>query len=108
MPSINKRFTFPGAGAEDLSPFETGDMLLVLRRNGAVQAINLGYDRSRLNLSPQELTEDDRTIQANAKKLIALALAASNEKLMAILVEISEHPDLVDYDALSSAAQRLH
>lgn len=85
---------------------EEGDVALLLKKNGAVQALTFGYDRNRL-LQPAEcLTEDDKAMLEQGKKLFALAFAAGHPQLMQTLLDIASDPNIVDLAALKASTVR--
>lgn len=98
--------TFASTPAQDQA-IEAGDVALVLKKNGSVQAINFGYDRSRLNLPEVDQTDADKAMIEQGRKLFALALAATHPVLMQLLLDIASDPEIVDFDKLRDAA-RVH
>lgn len=105
MPTNSSPFNLLRHSTEDIAPIENGDVILILRRNGAAQVINAGLDPARRELPMENLTPEERELQAISKKAVALALAATNPKLMQILLDVAAHPDAVDYDRLSDATR---
>lgn len=86
---------------------ETGDVALLLKRDGSVQALNFGYDASRIRLPEDQWSEEDKFMQKQGAKLFALALAATHPQMMQILLDIAADPDVVDLEKLK-AMSRVH
>jgi hypothetical protein len=85
---------------------EKGDVALVLKADGTCQALTFGYDRNRL-LQPNEvLTDEDKHMLEQGKKLFALAFAVGHPKLMTVLLDIASDPDVVDFDTLTATKTR--
>lgn len=85
---------------------EPGDVALLLKKNGAVQALTFGYDRNRLLQSPEEFNDEDRAMLEQGKKLFALAFAAGHPKLMQVLLDIAADPDVTDGETIRAAMTR--
>ncbi|PZR92300.1 MAG: hypothetical protein DI537_14035 [Stutzerimonas stutzeri] len=100
MPTPPSVFTSFRPSTDEVEPIREGDCLLILRKDGSVQVINPAYNRVRLTLPEEEQTEADRQIIRQGEKLFALALAATNDKLMDFLLSVAQDPTVVDYDAL--------
>lgn len=84
-----------------------GDVALVLKKDGSVQAINFGYDARRLLQPNESMTEDDKAMQKQGQRLFALALAAQNPQIMDMLLAIATDPEVINFDALKGMA-RMH
>jgi hypothetical protein len=91
--------TFQSAGMSKV--VEPGDVALLLKKGGQCMALNFGYDANRLMLSNEVMTEEDKAMVEQGKKLFALCVAAQSEKIMALLMRIAADPDVVDFDALA-------
>lgn len=85
---------------------EPGDVALLLKKDGRVMAMNFGYDAARLMLPADQMTDDDRAMLEQGKKLFALSLAAQDKRLMGLLLTIASDPDVVDFDTLKAAVTR--
>lgn len=83
-----------------------GDVALVLKKDGTVQALTFGYERGRLLLPPDQHTDEDRAMMEQGKKLFALAFAAGNPRLMSLLIDIASDPDVIDFDTLTASKVR--
>ncbi|QWY83094.1 hypothetical protein [Rhizobium phage RHph_X66] len=83
-----------------------GDVALILKADGTCQALTFGYDRNRLLCSEDELTDADRAMLEQGKKLFALAFAAGHPKLLKILMDIASDPEVVDFDTLTTIKTR--
>lgn len=84
---------------------EPGDVALVLKKNGEVQGMTFGYDRSRLAIPVEDQTEEDKHMLAQGQKLFALSLAASNPTLMSVLMAIASDPDVIDMEKLKASTR---
>lgn len=85
---------------------EEGDVALLLKKNGAVQALTFGYDRSRLLQPSDHLNDEDRAMLEQGKKLFALAFAAGHPQLMQTLIDIASDPDVIDFATLTASKVR--
>ena len=85
---------------------EKGDAALILKRDGSVQAVTFGIDRSRLSLPSDQHTEEDQKAMLQGAKLFALAFAAGNQKLLNTLMNIASDPDVIDFDTLTATKTR--
>jgi len=81
---------------------EPGDVALLLKKDGSVQALTFGYDSSRLALPESEHNDDDRAMLRQGDRLFALALAAQTPRLMNLLLDIAADPEVVDFEKLAS------
>ncbi|MBD9511569.1 hypothetical protein IB265_32965 [Ensifer sp. ENS10] len=88
------------------APIDAGDVALVLKADGAVQALTFGYDRNRLNQPEEAWTDEDRAMIEQGKKLFALVFALGHPKLMKVLLDIASDPDVVDFDTLTAMKTR--
>ena len=96
MPTPENPFPLFRFAGEQIEPVAAGDMVILLRRNGAVQLINSCFDNPRLDFSSEALTDVDREISALKKKAVALAIAATNPKLMEMLLEAASDPAAIE------------
>lgn len=85
---------------------EPGDVALLLKRDGSVQALTFGYDRARLSLPTEEHTEEDTFMLQQGAKLFALAFAAGHPKLMTTLMEIASDPNVIDFATIEALKTR--
>ncbi len=83
-----------------------GDVALLLKKDGSVQAMTFGYDRNRLMQPEDHWTDDDRAMIEQGKKLFALALAAGHPQLMKTLLDIASDPNVVDPAVLTASVVR--
>lgn len=79
-----------------------GDVGLILKADGSCHALTFGYDRERLLRADEALTDEDRAMLEQGKKLFALAFAAGHPKLLKVLMDIASDPDVVDFDTLTA------
>lgn len=84
---------------------EAGDVALILKKDGSVQALNFGYDATRLLLPEDQMTADDKAMQRQGQKLFALGLAAQNPVVMQLLLNLSNDPEVVNLSKLRSMTQ---
>ena len=85
---------------------EPGDVALLLKKNGAVQALTFGYDRNRLTVPDALLTDEDRAMLEQGRRLFALTFAAGHPKLMQLLIDIAADPEVVNLDSICAMTTR--
>lgn len=85
---------------------DSGDVALLLKADGRIQALTFGYDRTRLSLPADQHTEKDRKMLDQGARLFALAFAVGHPKLMQVLIDIASDPDVVDFDTLTAMKTR--
>ena len=88
------------------SKIETGDVALLLKKDGRVMGINFGYDVNRLMMASEHHTDEDRAMLEQGQKLFALTLAAQTPRLMSLLLQIASDPDVVDFDAIAAMTRK--
>lgn len=103
MNSTPNAFTaFQSDPSDGSNMIEPGDVALVLKRDGTCRAITFGYDRNRLLAPESEHNDDDRNMIEQGRKVFALSVAASQERLMTMLMDISADPDVIDMNAVAA------
>jgi hypothetical protein len=81
--------------------FEDGDCAIILKANGGYKIVTTGIDEQALAdpeklADPSKYTEEETALLERGQKLMALALALSNDQVMAILLDLSSNPEIVD------------
>lgn len=105
MPTNPNLFTSLRADDQAKSIVEPGDVALLLKRDGSVQALNFGYDVSKLQTPEAQWSDDERAMQKQGARLFALAVAATHPQLMQILLDIAADPEIIDFEKLRSMTQ---
>jgi len=85
---------------------QPGDVALLLKKDGSCQALTFGYDRGRLLQPMESLSEDDKAMLEQGKKLFALAFACGHPKLMQLLIDVSSDPNVIDLETLRATVTR--
>lgn len=90
-------------GSELVQP---GDVALLLKKDGTCQALTFGYDRNRLLQPSTSLTDEDKAMLEQGRKLFALAFACGHPKLMQLLIDIASDPNVIDLETLRASVTR--
>lgn len=93
--SPNALHLFKNEGVND-NPIGEGDVALLLKKDGSVQALTFGYDATRTALPDDEKNDLDRHMAKQGEVLFALALAVTHPKIMSLLLDLAADPDVVD------------
>lgn len=85
-----------------------GDAVLVIRPDGSVGFMTVGMDSDTIAAKVAadiELTDEEQSNLDVASKAFALLVAAQSPMIMAILEDIVDNKDIIDFDRLAAYAQ---
>lgn len=78
-------------------PIERGDCGVILKADGSHRVFSTGME----DVTPETMTDAQRE---QGKRMVALSFALNSERIMAILYDLIEDPEITDHDKIARAA----
>lgn len=99
-------FSLPSNSAE--MPIGESDAILVLRRNGDIIPMTIGFDENQIEnlrqMDVEKMNEEELDVLLQGQKLFLLTMAACNDDIMQFLAKLANMPGENDLAKMRAVA----